>query len=70
MAQNTALRSEAITVGTKKKHLRLDAGHSTFFQSRLNKITQIHPDMGNEIHLNDLQFQNMIILSKSVLEEN
>lgn len=70
MAQNTVLRSETITADTKKKHLRLDAGHSIFFQPRLNKITQIHPDMGNEIHLNDLWFQNMIILSKSMLEEN
>lgn len=49
VAQNTVLKSEMVTVGTKKKHLMLDAGLNIFFKSRFNKITQMHTDPGNEM---------------------
>lgn len=46
---------------SKYKEKASQAGFRTlsiFFKPQLNKMTQIHPDMESEIHLNDLWFQN------------
>lgn len=71
VAQNRALRFEMVTVGTKKNHLT--SGHrklNIFFTLSISEITQMHPDMGNEIQLNELWLQNMTVLSRSMPDED